>query len=70
MAFITNKERQKILDAEKWEASARENCDLSGAMDYCKFCKAKNDTFCGASQNERVEFSLCAKAYNKISKNI
>lgn len=65
---MTNKERQAALDKNKWAESARENCDLSGAMDYCFFCSAQHGEQCAASQCEREAGCLCAKAHNKMVK--
>ena len=66
---MTNKELQKKLDANKWEESAREHCDLSGALEHCFFCKAQHGEQCAASQAEREAGSLCAKAHNKMSRS-
>ena len=66
---MTNKELQKKLDKNKWEESAREHCDLSGAMDYCAFCKAQHGEQCAASQPEREAGNLCSKAYNRMSRS-
>lgn len=65
---MTNKERQAALDKNKWEESAREHCDLSGAMEYCFFCAAQHGAQCAASQGEREAGCLCAKANNKMVK--
>ena len=66
---MTNRDLQEKLDKKTWEESAREFCDLSGAMEYCDFCKAQNGQLCGASQSERESFALCAKAYNKKNRS-
>ena len=63
---MTNKEMQVKLDENKWAESAREHCDLSGAMLYCDFCKAQHGAQCAASQGEREAGSLCAKANNRM----
>lgn len=65
---MTNKELQKKLDGQKWAESAREHCDLSGAMHYCDHCAAQHGAQCAASQSEREAGSLCAKAHNKMKR--
>ena len=65
---MTNKERQAALDKNKWTESAREHCDLSGAMGYCFYCKAQHGAQCAASQVEREAGSLCAKANNRMTR--
>lgn len=65
---MTNKERQAALDKNKWAESAREHCDLSGAMVYCEFCGARNGEQCAASQSEREAGCLCAKAHNRMTR--
>ena len=65
---MTNKERQTALDKNKWAESAREHCDLSGAMVYCEFCGARVGEACAASQAEREEAFLCAKAHNRMTR--
>lgn len=65
---MTNKERQAALDRNKWTESAREHCDLSGAMVYCEFCEAQHGAQCAASQAEREAGSLCAKAHNRMTR--
>ena len=69
--FITNKERQKELDKEKWLESEQEGLDRSGQMTYCNDCdrKAGGELGCKATQAEREEKTLCAKAYNKHQRN-
>lgn len=63
---MTNKEKQAALDKNKWIESAREHCDLSGAMIYCDCCAAQHGAQCSASQAEREAGSLCAKANNRL----
>lgn len=65
---MTNKERQAALDKNKWAESAREHCDLSGAMVYCDFCEAQHGEQCAASQGEREAGCLCAKAHNRMTR--
>lgn len=64
---MTNKERQRSLDKKKYYASQKEGYNLSGKMDYCKYCskKAFNESRCTMPQEERVAGSFCAKAYNR-----
>lgn len=68
--FITNKERQKELDKEKWLESERIGFNCSGSMYYCNTCDKEEDFDCKATQAEREEKTLCAKAYNKHQRNI
>lgn len=67
---MTNKERQKKLDELKYLKSEKSNNDLSGNMEYCKLCKCakfeNNNMVCIATQKEREDNFLCAKAYNKM----
>lgn len=66
---MTNKERQKQLDEQKWLISEQYGEDLSGKMTYCIKCDCMNCLHrCLATQEERVKFCLCAKAYNKLNK--
>jgi hypothetical protein len=68
---MTNKERQKSLDKEKWLRSQELGEDMSGKMVYCTRCDKMNCLHrCTASQKERVENSLCAKAYNRLNRSI
>ena len=61
---MTNAQKQKWLDTRKWLRSEKEHYDLSGELDYCNFCKMKAGKLCTASQSNRVENQLCAKAHN------
>ena len=67
---MTNIERQKSLDKKKWDESKMNLCDMSGYMAWCDYCtKQAYDTEkggCEASQAEREEQTLCAKAYNRM----
>jgi hypothetical protein len=66
---MTNQERQKSLDRQKWFTSQMYKEDQSGKMPYCIKCEKSNCTHrCTASQKEREEQCLCAKAYNKLNK--
>ena len=64
--FITNKNRQKLLDLEKWFESKKLKQDMSGCMTYCSFCPHECMNGCKVSHEERVANSLCAVAYNKM----
>jgi hypothetical protein len=62
---MTNKERQAILDKKKWLASEKECCDKTGEMPYCFHCLYQSKyLMCQATQEERENLCLCAKAYN------
>lgn len=64
---MTNKDRQKQLDLKKWFTSKQYRKDLSGSMSYCIKCdKVTYSHSCRATQKEREEYCLCAKAYNKM----
>lgn len=64
--MIKNSKRQELLDEQKYYASLYANRDLSGEMEYCAKCPYANGG-CTASQEERVNGALCAKAYNKAN---
>jgi hypothetical protein len=64
---MTNIERQKSLDKQKWLISKQYGEDLSGKMIYCLKCE-KNCYKCIATQKEREEQTLCAKAYNRMKR--
>ena len=64
---MTNIERQKSLDKKKYLASQMYKRDLSGNMIYCAKCEYVNCTHtCRATQKERENGNLCAKAYNRL----
>lgn len=65
---LSNKDRQKELDFIKWNTSQIEKQDLSGKMNYCNYCNRKTIDGCNASQDEREQGNLCAKAFNKREK--
>jgi len=65
---MTNKERQKTLDKRKWLASEQAGYDTSGMSIYCHYCSKQNGDSCQASQEERVNECLCAKAYNRMKR--
>lgn len=63
---MTNKQRQKLLDKEKYLASEIKRKDLSGEMPYCNFCACvTNYQACTATQEQRESECLCAKAYDR-----
>lgn len=64
---MTNKQRQKALDSQKWYVSEAMNDDRSGKMGYCRFCEhSKNsEGNCNVSHEERVSRCYCATAYNR-----
>jgi hypothetical protein len=63
---MTNKERQKQLDKQKWMASEAKTSDQSGNMDYCKHCDRNSCGNCSATQDERRGLCICARAYNRM----
>lgn len=66
---MTNKQRQTELDKEKYVESEKQNCDMSGKMPYCDFCACvSNNSNCSATQTERENGCICAKAWNKMRK--
>lgn len=67
---MNNKDRQKWCDTTKWQISNANSCDMSGKMYWCSGCEKSTD-FCDclATQIEREEKSLCAKAYNRYYKS-
>lgn len=65
---LTNKDRQAELDFMKWNISQIEKQDMSGKMEYCNSCQYQDNGTCTKSQEEKVEQSLCAKAFNKKNK--
>lgn len=68
---MTNKERQSILDKDKWFKSKELGRDLSGARPYCLCCPHATPTHnCYVKQKDREEQCLCAKAYNKLQKRM
>lgn len=71
---MTNKERQESLDKKKWLESEKYGIDMSGAMRWCDYCgnqyrnPVKHGFACTASHENRVEYCMCAKAYNRMKK--
>ena len=62
---MTNIENQKARNREKWFKSQIYKEDLSGKMAWCYKCERQTCTNgCRATQKERDEKYLCAKAYN------
>ena len=67
---MTNKQRQKSLDKKKWLDSEIAERDLSGSMYYCTYCAGTEGyERCCYSQEEREQYNLCAKAYNRLQRN-
>lgn len=64
---MNNIDRQKDCDKKKWTESEKAGKDCSGFMVYCKNCEHASEG-CDATQEEREEGLLCAKAYNKTEK--
>ena len=63
------KDRQEILDKEKWEESQTQGRDMSGEMEYCNYCSEHIfGTFCRHNQKERETKFLCARAWNNMQK--
>lgn len=73
--IISNKNRQKLCDLEKWFESKKQGHDMSGCMPYCEHCEKADHSHptelgkCYATQEERVANSFCAKAYNLMKKD-
>ena len=65
---MTNKDRQKNLDKQIWLESEKEHIDKSGVMYYCSACNYRKEYTCLATQQNREDMSLCAKAYNKSTR--
>ena len=67
---MTNKERQRTLDRQKWFISKLYGGDQSGKMPYCHYCDDQTCTNnCYTPQKEREKYTLCAKAYNRQIRN-
>ena len=62
------KKSQERLDKKKYLDSEKFGFDLSGHLAHCQVCPCMKDTHCLASHDERVEYSLCARAYNNLCK--
>lgn len=66
--MVKNTQQQDYLDKIKWATSRKNNCDMSGRMNYCKYCKFRAEDGCKIDHDKRVEGSFCAKAFNKMKK--
>ena len=69
---MTNQQRQKQLNEQKWYVSKAKRLDQSGKMDWCKYCDNKNllEDKCVISQEEIDVNCLCARAYNRMVRAI
>ena len=56
---------QMRLDYQKYFESINKDCDMSGKMQYCAYCKYNKDGACIAEQKTRMEETLCAKAFKE-----
>lgn len=71
---MTNIERQKKLDKEKWLESEKNGYDMGGCMLHCQYCEYADHTHptmngkCYATQKQRQYQCLCATAYNRWDK--
>ena len=65
---MTNLQRQKQLDKAKWLESESFKTDLSGNMGHCDYCEFQNNFHCPISQLDREMNCICAKSYNKMTK--
>ena len=67
---MTNQDRQKSLDKQKWFESIKKLSDQSGKMTYCEFCEKNDQMFetCAANQYAREKCYLCATAYNRMKR--
>jgi hypothetical protein len=69
---MTNYQRQKKLDEQKYLVSEAKKEDQSGNMPYCDYCnysyykQSGIAVGCEKPQNEREENCLCATAYNRM----
>lgn len=62
---MTNIQRQKWCDKEKWLTSEGMGFDCSGHMCWCDCCEHKQDC-CNLSQIDREMNCICAKSYNRM----
>lgn len=65
---MTNIQRQKWCDEQKWFTSEGKDSDQSGCMDWCDSCKYKHENGCKVNQLDREMNCLCATAYNKYNR--
>ena len=65
---MTNLQRQKKLNEEKWLVSEAKKEDQSGKMDWCQYCDNKYlfEDKCGLSQVDIEMNCVCARAYNRM----
>ena len=63
---MTNLQRQKKLDEQKWLMSEAKGCDQSGKMDWCTYCEWEEKSECLETQLDREMNCLCAKAWNRM----
>lgn len=60
---------QDRLDKKKYLDSEKIGFDLSGHLQHCQVCPCRmKDCHCLATQDDRVKYSLCARAYDKLCK--
>lgn len=77
---MTNKERQKQLDKQKWIESENKGEDMSGMMPYCAYCEYQDSDliysgkivrWCTCEpQEERTTKCYCATAYNRLVRQL
>lgn len=77
---MTNKERQKSLDKQKWLASEQKGEDMSGQMPYCLHCQWFDSElvyggsvvrWCNCEPKEEREIKCyCATAYNRLIRQL
>ena len=67
---MKNSEKQAWLDKRKWRVSEACEEDYSGKMRYCAHCIYcdKENGECGVPQSERERRTLCATAYNRMTR--
>ena len=71
---MTNQQRQRSLDKQKWFESQQQGFDMSGCMLYCEFCEKADHSYstengkCYATQEERETECLCAKSWNRMKR--
>lgn len=67
---MTNKERQKQLDEQKWYMSEAKGYDNSGEMDWCDHCLYQDGIYCSIPQETREQRCSCATAYNRMRRKM
>ena len=65
---MTNEQRQKSLDKQKWIMSETVGEDLSGEMLYCESCSYREDNRCTITQERKNTLHPCATAYNRMKR--